>query len=120
MILIIGAKAQGKLTFAKNSFNLSDNDITDKLETGKKAIYNLQKIVYDLLAVEKDAFKIVTEFANENDVIFICDEVGSGVVPIEKTDRFYRDEVGKICCHLAKKSEKVFRVFCGIGSVIKN
>ncbi len=119
MELIIGAKAQGKLDYAKKLYNISDFEVSDSLVSGKKVINNLQKIVFNLSLEGSDAFEIITSFAEKNDCIFICDEVGSGVVPIEKSDRFYRDEVGKICCHLAEKSCKVHRVFCGIGSRIK-
>ena len=49
----------------------------------------------------------------------VCDEVGSGVVPMEKTDRLWRERVGRTCCDLAEKADTVVRVFCGIGQVIK-
>ncbi len=119
MHLIIGGKAQGKLTFAKKRFNLQNEDITTTLQEGKKAIYNLQDIIANLIKADKDAMAEVLAFAEKNDVIFICDEVGSGIVPMEAFERKYRDTVGKICCELAQKSNGVSRVFCGIGKDIK-
>ncbi len=119
MQLIIGGKAQGKLDYAKKLYNLSDNDVAQNLVEGKKIIYNLQDIVGELLSENKDAYKIITEFAMKNDCIFICNEVGSGLVPTQKTERYFRDTVGDVCLFLAKESSQVHRVFCGIGSIIK-
>lgn len=57
---------------------------------------------------------------NNPDIIFICDEVGNGIVPIEKSERDYRECVGRVLCVLAKEADRVERVHCGIGQVIKN
>lgn len=54
------------------------------------------------------------------DLILICDEVGNGIVPIEKSERDYRECVGRVLCVLAKEADRVERVHCGIGQVIKN
>ena len=54
------------------------------------------------------------------DVILVSDEVGYGVVPIDAFDRAYRENVGRICTKLAAYSDKVTRVICGIGTVIKH
>lgn len=54
------------------------------------------------------------------DIIFICDEVGNGIVPIEKSERDYRECVGRVLCVLAKEADRVERVHCGIGQVIKD
>ena len=47
-------------------------------------------------------------------LIIICDELGCGIVPTEKEDRVYRENVGRIMCELAAKADKVERVVCGI------
>ena len=49
----------------------------------------------------------------------ICDEVGCGVVPVEKEEREYREQVGRMQIVLAKASESVERVICGIAQKIK-
>ena len=56
---------------------------------------------------------------NYPDIILICDEVGGGIVPIEKTERDYRECVGRVLCELAKDADTVERVNCGIGRMIK-
>ncbi|MDO4324757.1 MAG: bifunctional adenosylcobinamide kinase/adenosylcobinamide-phosphate guanylyltransferase [bacterium] len=51
--------------------------------------------------------------------ILVMDEVGCGVVPMEKVERDYRDLAGYAGQCAAKEAERVYRVFCGIGRRIK-
>lgn len=53
-------------------------------------------------------------------VILLCNELGSGVVPVEAFDREWREATGRLCCRLAAEAEEVHRVVCGIGMVIKH
>ena len=53
-------------------------------------------------------------------IILVSDEVGYGVVPVDAFDRAYRERVGRICTELAAFSQKVTRVICGAGMVIKD
>ena len=52
-------------------------------------------------------------------VILICDEVGCGVVPVEPAQRARREAVGRLCCRLAERAERVERIFCGLPMVLK-
>ena len=116
MELIIGGRAQGKLEYAQS---------LNSEAAGVKIIDNLQDIIYSLLKegkdaeAETDALLVEAETENEN-LIVICDEVGCGIVPIDKFERAYREIVGKICIKLAKRAGRVHRVICGIGTVIKD
>lgn len=49
----------------------------------------------------------------------VCNEVGCGVVPMERAERIYREQVGRACCILAEKAEKVVRLYSGIPTVLK-
>ena len=51
--------------------------------------------------------------------ILICDEVGSGIVPLERKDRIYREAVGRVLCAAVAKSDRVERILCGIGQCLK-
>ncbi len=53
------------------------------------------------------------------DIILICDEVGGGIVPVERAERDYRECVGRVLCGLAEEAESVERVYCGIAQTIK-
>ena len=56
-------------------------------------------------------------------VLGVCscndNEVGCGVVPMLKEEREYREQVGRMQVILAKSSESVERVICGIAQKIK-
>lgn len=126
MILIIGGCYQGKTTFAKNEFNLKDTDIISgeniNIENLKniKCIDNLHFFIKKCLLGNIDVTSEIEKIKNINkEIIFICDEVGSGIVPMGKEERVYRDLVGSVCCNLAKDSEKVIRMFAAIPTVIK-
>jgi len=52
-------------------------------------------------------------------LIIICDELGCGIIPLDASDRQYREDVGRIMCSLAEKAGHVYRVICGIGQKLK-
>lgn len=53
------------------------------------------------------------------DCVIVSDEVGNGIVPMEKGQREYRETLGRILIELAKKADRVERVVCGLGQRIK-
>lgn len=53
------------------------------------------------------------------DMVISGDEIGAGVVPLTERDRAWREAYGRAMCVLAQNSERVTRVVCGIGNVIK-
>lgn len=113
MILVIGGRAQGKLAFAKET--LGATDYADGVLDDKNCICHLETAVRrgaDIPALEE-------YLVHHPDAVILCDEVGCGIVPMEKAERIWREEVGRLCCYLAKRAERVYRVFCGIGERIK-
>ena len=124
MILIIGGRAQGKLAYVLKEHNLKQNEIACCEENlpenvfGFKVVYGLNKLVFKLLEQgENPAEYILPRLCKHH--IIICDEVGSGIVPMNKIDRDYRDAVGEICRKIASDAEIVERVTCGIATRIK-
>ena len=58
--------------------------------------------------------------ADENpDIVIVSDEIGYGIVPVDRFEREYREAVGRVCTELAVYADKVFRVVCGIGIKVK-
>lgn len=53
-------------------------------------------------------------------VVFVSNEIGSGVVPLYHSARMYRDIVGKANQLLARYSQKVFYVYGGIPLDLKS
>ncbi len=110
MILVIGGTFQGKKEFAKELagkkklrvVNLFQNQIQKILEEGENVEIYIRRFL------EKNPRTII-----------VMDEVGAGVVPVEWSDREYREAVGLAGQLLAREAEEVYRVVCGIGVRIK-
>ncbi len=111
MELIIGGASQGKFEYATHVLGFKESDI----------INNLQNIIRDMLEKGTDAdAEIMKMIEAKSSCVIICNEIGCGLVPVDPSEREYRDIVGKICCKLAAYAERVHRVICGIGTVIKD
>lgn len=128
MELYIGGLAQGKLNYVLNQKKHMEKPIIcDGLTATIDDLYKVDIINHFHLFIEKqlqnaeDIDSLPNKLLRQNPhVIIICNEVGSGIVPLEKSDRIYREKVGRICHELAKYSQKVVRIQCGIGTVIKH
>lgn len=115
MILIIGGLASGKRDYVKNTYGYQDKDMADAALDGRPVIFNLQ----DLVAEQLETYNaLLPELLKKK--IIICNEIGSGVVPVDKKERGVREATGRLCTELAARAEKVVRVFCGIPQVIKD
>ena len=47
------------------------------------------------------------------------DEVGLGIVPLDRKVREWREATGRALCRIAAEADEVYRVSCGIGMKIK-
>ena len=129
MKLIIGGSYQGKLNYVLEKEELKLTDVFDggahKLEeVYEKSVLNhfhlligrLMEKEYNIDIIMEEIESILT--VNPN-IIIITNELGCGIVPMDKQDRVYREVTGRICCKLAKRADRVYRVVCGIGTLIK-
>lgn len=126
MILVFGGSYNGKLDFVKEEFNINDDDILNltfedmKIDFSKKVINSFHKFTYSLTNNKENPLKYILD--NEKlfkDKIIICDDISEGIVPLKKEDRVWRENNGRCLQYLSKNSNKVYRVFCGISTVIK-
>lgn len=97
MILIVGGRSAGKREFAKTLG-------CDPKKT-LSALHELDPLppLEELLGYEA----------------VICDEVGCGVVPLERKDRERREAIGRLCCQLAREAKAVYRLQCGLAMQLK-
>ena len=142
MELFLGGAFQGKLEYVKSLY--PESEIFDEknfeelsgAENSLSILNNFHLVVKNLLApyincyqkngieseneiqesVEDKIFKIIEK---NPEIKIISDEIGSGIVPFERSDRLWRDISGRILVKIAKKSEKVIRIICGIPQRIK-
>jgi adenosyl cobinamide kinase/adenosyl cobinamide phosphate guanylyltransferase len=70
-------------------------------------------------AGEDPAEKLEILLTRNPGLIVLCDEVGCGVVPMDREERVWRETVGRLCCRMAGQAERVDRVFCGLAMRLK-
>lgn len=124
MILIFGGAYNGKLEFIKDKYNLINEDIffceDENLKFNKKVICGLHIFIKNCVLKGIDSLEILQNNIEVlEDKIIICDEIGSGIVPMKKLDRAYREENGRALQFLTKNASKVSRIFFGIEEVLK-
>ncbi|WP_195953222.1 bifunctional adenosylcobinamide kinase/adenosylcobinamide-phosphate guanylyltransferase [Clostridium saudiense] len=125
MILVFGGAYNGKKDFIKEKFNINEEDIfycsDDEIDFSKKVICGLHKFTYNNTLKNKSSLEYIKENINLfKDKIIISDEISSGIVPLKKEDRMWREETGRCLQYLSKESSCVYRVFCGISTIIKS
>lgn len=136
MELIIGGFSQGKLDYAKQhfcnaevfdekSFNLFIENISqDRTNVSEKIILDhfhlcVRQLLQDGKSKEEIESFIKLIIENKKRIVLICDEIGNGIIPLEKFDREYREITGRFLIRLASESESVVRILCGIPQKIK-
>lgn len=113
MILVIGARASGKKDYVL-SLGYAPESIADGVLDERPVLYNLQNLT---MPDPEGALALYDALIRKE--VVVCDEVGSGVIPLEKARRLGREATGRLCCRLAKEATKVVRLVCGIPTVIK-
>lgn len=126
MRMIIGGAYQGKTDYVIKKYNIDPDEIMDgtimsldKLSE-LKCINGYHLFVKRLLENGCEPIEITGKILNQNpDVIIIMNEIGNGIIPIEKSERIWREQVGKVGCFLAERAESVERIICGQAVMIK-
>ena len=125
MELIIGGAFQGKLEYARTLYPETkwidgENCSSEELQKAS-GINHFELYIKRRLKETGDVSDLAPSLIEKNpNIIIISQEVGYGVVPIDAFDRQYRETVGRVCTELAAFSDKVHRVVCGVGMVIKS
>ncbi len=135
MFLVTGGAYNGKKDWSAAHWKIADEDFldgavcgaddpgvsgTDYSACGIRALDNFHLLVKRWIVAGLDPDAMTDSLINAGpDLIIITDEIGSGIVPADKSERDYREIHGRICCRLAKEAQEVWRVFCGIGQRIK-
>lgn len=125
MELIIGGAFQGKTAYVKENFVISDENIfvceKDSVpEFDKKCIAHIERFSYWCVEHGFEPAEYLFEHAeNLQDKIIVSDDISCGVVPINKTERAWREANGRLLIKLSKESEHVTRIFCGLSQRLK-
>lgn len=116
MTLIIGGAGQGKLDYALGSLGLTEDAVArDPVDAEGRPVFDALETW--LRGHPEETLDALLE-ANPG-VVILCDEVGCGVVPMDREERAWREAVGRLCCRLARRADRVVRVFCGLPMTLK-
>ena len=107
MIFITGPLYSGKRGYACSLLNCGMEEL------GQRAVWDVQ----DRAAGCADLNALADELAAHE--VVIATEVGGGVVPVDAGERAAREAAGRLSCLLARKAERVVRVFCGLPLELK-
>lgn len=126
MILITGGAYQGKNRYAAEKYNLDIVDIADgeSVEinsiSGYRCVKNFHILIKRFLDSGENPLESTQKLVDENpNIIIIMNDIGGGIIPLEKSERVWREQVGIVGCFLAGQAECVERIVCGIGMRIK-
>ena len=129
MTLIIGGAYQGKLDYAKEEYGLTDEDVftceegSTAIGFDEKIVDHFERYILSLIKAGQVPEKAVGMQLRANRYkgrIIICDDISQGLVPMDSTERAWREGVGRTMVRVAKQADKVVRVFCGIPVVLKD
>lgn len=146
MRLIIGGAFQGKLEYAQKTYRITEGWIDGRscepgaigscrgihhfheyikrmLEAGADSAADRETVCFkagDLTRLEQQAEQFADWLCRTNpELVVVSNELGYGIVPMEQSDRLWRETVGRICTCLAARAEEVVRVVCGLGIRLK-
>lgn len=123
MILVVGGIASGKRTYVR-SLGFSDDDMADGVLDDRPVVLNAQELVHcdEAEGGELGGKGLLPEGLVEalaTKRVVACVEVGSGVVPLERGDRIWRERAGRLTCELAQHADRVVRMVCGVPTDLK-
>ncbi len=118
MRLITGGAYQGKTEFAVSEFGISDIKDGEKCDISEvftvKCIKNYHILIRRLMDENIDPVEFTVKLCSYNkDITVIMNEVGCGIIPVEKSERLWREMCGRCGCIIAENSYSVARVICG-------
>ena len=116
--LIVGGASQGKRAFAKEKFGLKDEDIytfnrdDEAIPVGYKAYEHIERLVWEGRHSIYELSDVLPK-----DAVLICEDITCGIVPMNREDRRWRDDVGRLMQALGAERQ-IYRVICGKGTKI--
>lgn len=111
MDLIFGGAYQGKEAYATESLGYPP----------QKIVPHVEGMIWEMLAAGKDPVAEMPALAEGwADCAILLEDVCCGIVPMDAMERAYREAVGRCGAYLARRARRVTRVFCGLGTVLKD
>ena len=115
--VILGGRFQGKRAYAERLYGefpaVSDLEHRDTLSPG--LVVNVHLGVKRGLGREFFAQRLCVL----RHCVILCTEICGGIVPVDESERRWREETGKVYQLLAREAEIVDRVFAGLALRLK-
>ena len=120
MKLYIGGCAQGKMDYVARKTGLTPVPVDMNTALTAPLITGFHRIIREVLSSGADPEAYAEKLVAENpDAVVISDEVGMGIVPLDRDERIWREAVGRALCVIARHAVSVERIACGYGVKIK-
>lgn len=133
-IVVLGGAYQGKRNWVRSKWNqIEETEMKRWIATERNdeqwcMIVDCNQYIKQQLkqsdldkeeSVQTIRKQIRQRWNNANNVIVIIDEIGYGLVPLEKKDRIYRELMGRVTCDLVEEATHVYRLIGGISVQLK-
>lgn len=140
-VVIIGGYAQGKTTFARQHYpaympvtwEAFVQKDSEKPETEHPVFLDdfhlfmrdyfekpaQEETTYTKQEQRSDYHEIVKKVADYTAWVVVSNEIGSGIVPLERQERMWREETGRMLTKLVAAADEVYRMVAGIPIKIK-
>ena len=124
MIVLTGAAFSGKTAFCRAVYapaKMLDCAVCPPEEALQApCITAYHTLIRRILAESADPIAFTEQLIRENpDCIVLLDEIGCGIIPLDKEERLWREMTGRCGCLLTAKASTVIRLCCGIPAAIK-
>ncbi len=124
MILVIGGAYQGKLEYVRAKLQVKEEDVFcctgTEIDFSKHCINAIEEFTLACIRKAADPLAYFKDHQLQwRDSILICQDISSGVVPMERELRQWRDATGQLCQYLSQEATRVSRIFCGLEQRLK-
>ena len=124
MIVLTGAAYSGKTAYCKAVF--APQAILDGAACSPEdalhapCITHYHTLIRRILAENADPTAFTEHIIRENPAcIVLLDEIGCGIIPLDREERIWREMTGRCGCLLTARADTVIRLCCGIPSALK-
>lgn len=122
MELIIGGAYQGKTDYAQRAYGVTDAQIFTctglELDLRARCLRHLERYALACVRAGKEPAQALAAL-DLSDKILICDDISCGIVPLDQTERAWREATGRMTTLLARQAQHVTRIFCGLPLELK-
>ncbi len=113
LLLVVGPENSGKRDYLQ-SLGYAEKEMSGDVHSDCPVLLDLHKAVMACNGKTEDLMPLLLRKK-----VIICNEVGSGIIPVSKELTRARVQTGKLCSELAQQASRVVRVICGIPVVLK-